>query len=209
VISFSTESKHDPDVFRNALNGILPEDIRVLTAEHTRDDFHPRYDATSKKYLYHIETGPRNPFLQRYCYHTGSRIDVGRMVEASRYLIGEKDFSSFRASGCGSRTPVREIYSLDIREMTEIGFLTFGFRGRFISISIHANAFLRHMARNIVGTLIEIGRKRLEPDDINMIIEGRDRRLAGPSAPARGLFLEKVYYNDTCRRLRRGRRQEQ
>jgi tRNA pseudouridine38-40 synthase len=116
------------------------------------------------------------------------------MTEASGYLTGKHDFSCFRASGCSSKNPVREIIKIEISEPSSIEFFSFKFDVPIVRISIQANAFLRHMARNIVGTLVEIGRDKSPASKIIEILDSKDRRTAGQTAPARGLFLEKITY---------------
>ncbi|MEC4684970.1 MAG: tRNA pseudouridine(38-40) synthase TruA [Nitrospirota bacterium] len=195
VASFDTASQHPPGVFQKALNGMLPPDIRIISSEYAGDDFHPRYSAKAKSYFYLIdcsETG--NPFTGRYSYYCKYRLDSEKMIKAAACLTGRHDFSSFRASGCGARSPVREIYDIKVEQMNTIEFLTVGFSGLFIRISVKGNAFLRHMVRNIAGTMIEVGRNRISPEGLKAILEARNRRLAGPAAPARGLFLERVFY---------------
>jgi tRNA pseudouridine38-40 synthase len=121
-------------------------------------------------------------------------LNTDAMVQAAGYLIGKQDFSSFRASGCSSRHPVREIIDIQISKSELIDFMTFQFNTPSIKISITANAFLRHMVRNIVGTLFEIGRDKIPADNILDILNAKDRRVAGQTAPACGLFLEKMVY---------------
>ena len=195
VASFDTSSRYSPKVFQKALNGMLPRDIRIISSDYAGDDFHPRYSAKAKSYFYLIdcsETG--NPFTGRYSYYCKYRLDSEKMINAAACLIGRHDFTSFRASGCGARSPVREIYDIKVEQMHSIEFLTVGLSGSFIRISVKGNAFLRHMVRNIAGTMIEVGRNRISPDGLRTILEARDRRLAGPAAPAGGLFLERVFY---------------
>ncbi|MDA8089817.1 MAG: tRNA pseudouridine(38-40) synthase TruA [Nitrospiraceae bacterium] len=183
------------DVIKKAINSMVPEDIRVLEAADCPHDFHPRHDALKKTYFYILALTPYPPvFIRRYAWEIPWRLDIEAMRAASALMIGKRDFSSFRASGCGSKTPVKEIFSIEITPLEEIGFLTSGFKGDYLRISITADAFLRHMCRNIVGTLVLVGRGKIKPDEIGPVIESRDRRLAGPTAPARGLFLERVYY---------------
>ncbi|NOZ24970.1 MAG: tRNA pseudouridine(38-40) synthase TruA [Nitrospirae bacterium] len=195
VASFDTESRYPPEVFQRALNGMLPPDIRVLSSCYAGEDFHPRYSAKAKSYFYLIDcSAAGNPFMRRYSHHCRQRLDSRLMLSASACLIGRHDFSSFRASGCGARSAVRELFGIEVEETSRIDFLTTGFTGSFIRISIKGDAFLRHMVRNIVGTLMEVGRGRISPERLGAILEAKDRTVAGPTAPARGLFLEKIYY---------------
>lgn len=184
-----------PEVVKKALNAMLPADIGIIGAEDCPADFHPRRDAIKKTYFYLIAAMPCQPvFARPYLWRVPYRLDLDRMLKAAEIIAGKKDFSAFRASGCVSGTPVKELSSLEVMPMREIEFLSVRFSGDFIRISLTADAFLRHMARNIVGTLVEAARGRISPEQVREIIASRDRRLAGPTAPAHGLFLERVYY---------------
>ncbi|MBI4847132.1 MAG: tRNA pseudouridine(38-40) synthase TruA [Nitrospirae bacterium] len=197
VTSFKTNSTMRPDEFLRAVNSNIPQDIRVVDAEECDENFHPRYDAKSKLYSYIISNAvPQNVFLNRYAWQLPLRkpLDVNAMKEASRFLIGEHDFSSFRASGCGAKHPVRNVMSIEIFEMPSIDFMTFKLDAPVIKISIEANAFLRHMVRNIVGTLVDVGQGRTSPAQIKEILNAKDRSATGKTAPSCGLFLERVMY---------------
>ena len=195
VAVFGTASYLSPAVIMRALNAKLPLDIRIHAAEETGRDFHPRYDALRKSYFYLISTGKRpSAFLHKYIWHVRAELACDRMSEAAQALLGEHDFSSFRASGCGAKHPVRTVYSCEIKGLDEIDFMTASFKGEFIKLRIEANAFLRHMVRNIVGALVEVGKGRMSPEDFRGILASRDRTKAGPTAPANGLFLERIIY---------------
>ncbi len=195
VASFDTASGHQPEVFQRALNAMLPRDVRVVSATLTGEDFHPRYSAKAKAYFYLIDCSETaNPFMRRYSLHCRQRLDSRLMMRASACLVGRHDFSSFRASGCGARSAVREIYGIEVEETGSIEFLTATFTGSFLRISVKGDSFLRHMVRNLVGTLIEVGKGRMSPEGMKSVLDARDRRAAGPTAPARGLFLERIFY---------------
>lgn len=195
VAAFDSGSRLDIDVMKRALNALLPPDIRVMGIGEAERDFHPRYSARSKRYTYIIADMKDVPvFVNRYVWLIRFPLDVDAMRTASAHLAGRHDFSSFRGSGCGARSPLREISLFDVGRSHEISFFFMRFQGDFIRITMEADAFLRHMVRNIVGTLVEVGRGRIKPERVKDILEMKDRRLAGPSAPARGLFLEKVMY---------------
>ena len=195
VAVFGTESGLPADVIMRALNAKLPRDIRILGSEETDENFHPRYGAGKKSYFYIISAGKRqSAFIFRYAWHIKTGIDVDAMRKAAHTIIGEHDFSSFRGSGCGAKHPVRTVHSIDISEHDEISFMTSAIRGDFIKIRIEANAFLRHMVRNIVGTLVDVGKSRIPSEIFGNILMARDRTQAGPTAPAHGLFLEKIIY---------------
>ncbi len=195
VAAFSTASHLTTDVLKRALNATLPHDIRAVTLEETDGTFHPRFDAVKKKYVYFIAQGRNeSAFLHKYCWQIRSALDLDAMRQAAAVMLGEHDFSSLRGSGCSAKTTVRNIHLLEITGLKAMEFMTVQMRGDFIRISIEANAFLRHMVRNIVGTLVEVGRNRIAVRDVPAILDARDRTRAGPTAPAGGLFLERVYY---------------
>ncbi len=193
--AFPTRSHLEPDVFLRALNANLPNDIRIVDADECPPDFHPRYSAKNKTYSYIISRAKAySLFLRRYSWHMPYQLNSEKMMEAAGHLTGEHDFSSFRASGCSSKNPVREIMKIDISGADAVDFMTFRLDIPVIKISIQANAFLRHMVRNIVGTLVEAGQEKFQPDEIKAILKARDRTAAGITAPACGLFLEKIMY---------------
>ncbi|MBI5075134.1 MAG: tRNA pseudouridine(38-40) synthase TruA [Nitrospirae bacterium] len=195
VAVFSTDSDLTIDVLKRALNAKLPEDIRVVSIEETDGLFNPRFNAVKKRYIYLINIGrDRSAFLYNYQWQIKTTLDLDAMREAASLLTGEHDFSSLRGSGCSAKTTVRHIYSLEIAALQSMEFMSASMKGDWIRVSVEANAFLRHMVRNIVGTLAEVGKGKLEARDVNAILNARDRTMAGPTAPAAGLFLEKIYY---------------
>ncbi|MBI5847631.1 MAG: tRNA pseudouridine(38-40) synthase TruA [Nitrospirae bacterium] len=195
VAIFNTKSALTTDVLIRALNAKLPEDIRILGIEETDELFHPRFDAMKKRYIYFISLGRNeSAFLHKYRWQIKTILDLNAMKEAALLLTGEHDFSSFRGAGCSAKTTVRHISALEIKALDAMDFMTVSIRGDWIRISIEANAFLRHMVRNIVGTLVEVGKGRIAVKDISAILNARDRTKAGPTAPACGLFLERIYY---------------
>lgn len=195
VAAFSTGSGLPPETIRRALNAKLPSDIRILSAEETTAEFHPRYDAARKSYFYLISTSRvRSAFLHPYLWYVAADLDLDPMRVAAASLIGEHDFSAFRGSGCGAKTTIRSVSSLDIFRTREISFMTATIPGDFIRIRIEANAFLRHMVRNIVGTLADVGSGKTSPEEFSRILASGDRTQAGPTAPPQGLFLEQLIY---------------
>ncbi|UCG79094.1 MAG: tRNA pseudouridine(38-40) synthase TruA [Nitrospirota bacterium] len=195
VASFGTSSLHSPSTIQRSLNAGLPGSIRIIDAAYCDKTFHSRYDAVSKSYKYFIFIGDiASPFVSRYAWRLNYKLGLKGMRLAASHLTGKMDFSSFRASGCGAKSTVREVISIDIKRVRSTGFMSFKIKGPFIEFTVEANAFLRHMVRNIVGTLVEVGRGRLGPEDMKTIIANGDRSQAGPTAPARGLFLYKVHY---------------
>lgn len=195
VAAFGTESGLPPDTIQRALNAKLPQDIRILSAEDTHEEFHPRYDATRKSYFYLISTSRvRSAFLYPYLWYIAADLDLDQMRAAAASLLGEHDFSAFRGSGCGAKTTIRTVSALDISRTLEMSFMTASIPGDFIRIRIEANAFLRHMVRNIAGTLADVGSGKTSPEEFSRILASRDRTQAGPTAPPQGLFLEQLIY---------------
>jgi tRNA pseudouridine38-40 synthase len=195
VAAFATESALGAGVIMRALNSMLPPDIRVLEAADADNAFHPRYSARQKRYFYLLcMGGPPSAFLRRHVWDLKCCLDLAAMRRVASTLLGEHDFSSFRGSGCSSRTQIRTVYRLEITRYDSMSFMTADLKGNFVRISIEANAFLRHMVRNIVGTLVEVGRGKISEEEFGRILLSCDRTMAGPTAPARGLFLEKIFY---------------
>jgi tRNA pseudouridine38-40 synthase len=195
VVIFETASTLSADILLQALNANLPNDISITCCEECPEDFHPRYRAKQKRYSYIISNKtPGSVFLNRYSWQMHYQLDVKAMREASKYLIGRHDFSSFQASGCSAKHPVRELNNITISNLPSLDFITFRIDTPVIKITMEGNAFLRHMVRNIAGTLVDIGRGKYPPEKIKDILETKDRKNAGPTAPACGLFLEKITY---------------
>ncbi|HLS88999.1 MAG TPA: tRNA pseudouridine(38-40) synthase TruA [Sphingobacteriaceae bacterium] len=171
-----------------ALRGLLPQDLVVYRAEETHPDFHARYDAVSKIYRYSILTGPHGwPFIARYVLHHPHPLDVQAIKWAGRLLQGRRDFASFQAAGAATKTTVRNLMRVDVDEQVMAW-------GRMLHITFEADGFLYHMVRNMVGTLLEIGRGYRGLGWLEEVLNARDRRAAGPTAPAQGLSLVEVKY---------------
>jgi tRNA pseudouridine38-40 synthase len=197
VANFNTKSRIESNIWKKALNALLPRDIRIINSEEVAPHFHSRYDAKSKVYSYIIlNQESLSVFLRNYVYHIPVPLNLEAMKRASKKLLGKHDLSSFRASSCSAKRPVREIIDIKINERRTavVPWLPFSPKGNLITITIEANAFLHHMARNIVGTLIEIGRGRFKTERMDEILKARDRTKAGPTAPPQGLFLVRVKY---------------
>jgi tRNA pseudouridine38-40 synthase len=174
---------------RRALNATLPPDVRVLAAETAPEGFNARYAAHSKSYRYHIICDETiSPFDRQFAWHVPAPLDVSAMRRAAHCLRGRHDFSAFQSAGSSVASAVREIMlsQLSAEPVSETALK--------IVYDVTADGFLRHMIRASVGTLVEIGAGRLKPDAIDEILASRDRQRAGPTAPARGLFLTGVYY---------------
>jgi tRNA pseudouridine38-40 synthase len=184
VVNFSCREEPNPHRMRRALNALTPEDIAIRDIETVPDSFDARRDARSRVYEYRIFSRPAaSPFHYKYAWHLHELLDVACMREAIRCLEGEHDFSCFRAAGCDAAHPVREIYRTFLTHDRDV-----------LRYTIEATGFLRHMVRNIIGTLVEVGRRQRTPDSFVELLEGRDRTKAGPTAPAHGLFLVEVKY---------------
>jgi tRNA pseudouridine38-40 synthase len=195
VACFRTASTLHAATIKRALNARLPADIRVVSAADVGDRFHPARDALSKRYSYLIaNSGPLSPFCARYAWHIPVALDAKVMEEGGRRLLGTHDFRAFMGAGSSVKDTVRELAAVSVEEREGIGFLGFTLAGRFIRIRVEGSGFLRHMVRNMVGTLVEVARGRRSPESISDIIRSKDRKVAGPTAPARGLFLEEVVY---------------
>jgi len=186
VANFKTASRIQPDGLRRAMNARLPTDIRVVRAEDVDIDFHARTDARGKEYRYRMALGEYvSPFDAPFVTAIRGNIEPGRMSQAAALFIGSHDFESFCPADCQLESKRRTI---DQSEVVE--------DGAFLEYRVRGNGFLRHMVRTIVGTLIDVGQGRRQPGAINDILASRDRRTAGPCAPARGLVLERVIYEE-------------
>ncbi|MBN2429965.1 MAG: tRNA pseudouridine(38-40) synthase TruA [Acidobacteria bacterium] len=166
------------------LNDRLPLDIRIRAAAVVPDDFHARRSATSKIYRYHLWLGPcDDPFVAPFVFPVPFRPDIPAMQAGARRLCGTHDFRSFCARAEADANHIRTIHRFDVSR-----------RGRLVFFRVEANGFLQQMVRNMVGTLLEIGRGRIPVADLDSILAARDRRRAGPTIAARGLFLLRVRY---------------
>ncbi|MDH5761899.1 MAG: tRNA pseudouridine(38-40) synthase TruA [Nitrospinota bacterium] len=184
VAHFMTASTMKPREFLKALNSLLPHDIVVKKVEEAKPDFHAQKSATRKTYRYTILNRDYPSALHcRMVHYMMTPLNVGAMRKAARYLVGKKDFKSFQGSGCTARTTVRQIFRLTIAKKDD-----------FITITVDGSGFLKFMVRNIVGTLIEIGWGKWPPEQMQTILKSKNRRIAGPTAPSRGLRLVKVVY---------------
>ncbi len=183
VASVRLSKLYDVDEMREALNRYLPEDIRIIDVELVRNGFHARKSAKGKKYEYYIDCREKpDVFSRRYCYHYPEKLDIEAMRAAVPYLVGVKNFISFTDdSDC--KDPVRKIMNIKIVS-----------NGEKVRITYYGTGFLYHMVRILTGTLLEIGTGKRDASMLPVVIAAEDRSLAGFLAPARGLFLRKVYY---------------
>ncbi len=185
VANFATGSRMEPAEWVRALNSRLPPDIRVLSARRASPDFHARRDAHSKTYRYQVFRGPvLPPHLVREHYHYPYPVDIAAMRRAASLFLGEHDFASFTPRKVAdSKTTVRRIFRSELRT-----------RGPILEYSVEGNGFLQYMVRNMVGTLLELGRGRITLAQFKHLFEANDRTLAGFTAPAHGLILVSVRY---------------
>ncbi len=189
--SFALDRAIGPDTLVRALNARLPDTVRVLAAEEAPAAFHARFGAQAKTYRYRMWHGDViSPFEQRYAWHVKGALDVDQMDVAARVIEGQHDFAAFQASGGAAHTTERRVSRSRI---TLAGRVTGS--GRVIVYEVSGDGFLRHMVRNVVGTLVEIGLGRHSADWIGEVLESRDRTRAGPTAPPGGLFLVRVAYD--------------
>jgi tRNA pseudouridine38-40 synthase len=185
VCNFKTRSPIDPAILKKGLNSLLPDDILVIDAEYVSLDFHARYDAKTKTYEYRILNREEPDIFQRkYVWHIRMPLDAEEMRKCVTFLSGTHNFSCFRSSGSGNMNPVRSVINAGI----------YGPQNGQLRFVIEADGFLRHMVRNIVGTLVEAGLGKINSLGFKEIIESKDRNLAGVKAPPQGLFLMKVRY---------------
>jgi len=188
--SVAMESPIPAGNLARALNDILPESIRVLSAEEAAPEFHARKSAVAKTYEYRMFRGEIcPPFLARYVYHHPYPLDEARMIEAAPVVLGEHDFTSFAAVD-----PERYQENEEPNNVRTIFRSEWQRRGDELLYTVRGNGFLHHMVRNLVGTFLMVGKGSLKVEDVRRILELRDRSAAAATAPASGLFLVKVEY---------------
>ena len=185
VAHFETHSQMNVHSMQRALNSLLPPDIVIQNIEEVEEGFHARKRSKSKIYEYRIlNRSLRSAFNRGYVWHIPPKLDLVEMKKATTHLIGEHDFSAFRTVGSSTRTTVRRVIQAEWKRGRE-GLLRF---------EIEANGFLKQMVRAIVGTLVEVGKGKMNAEEFRKILESKDRKKAGPTAPAQGLFLKEVKY---------------
>lgn len=184
VAHFDTHQIRDKRAWVLGTNSHLPSSIAIRFAQEMPDDFHARFSALSRCYQYVIYNAPTRPAIFSHCVTwMYEDLNTKTMQEAANYLLGEQDFTSFRSSECESKTPMREVKKINVLRMKE-----------YVIIEIEANAFLHHMVRNIVGSLIAVGTGLYEPIWLNEVLLAKDRRKAGKTSAASGLYLNFVRY---------------
>lgn len=185
VASFQTETEIPPERLVKSLTALVRPEVAVVEAAVAPSGFNARFDSTGKHYRYHVlPRAAPSPLFRHMSLFIPGRFDIGPVEEAASILVGEHDFAGFRAADCERQTTRRTIRELSILRDSD----------GLLRIDVKGNGFLKNMVRIIVGTLVDIGRGRLQPDVIEEILRTGDRRRAGPTAPARGLALVKVFY---------------
>ncbi len=186
VVHFDTGARRPLSAWTLGVNANLPDDIAVRWVKQVDEEFHARFSATARRYRYLIYNDSLRPGIHRHgVSHYLGDIDESLMHEAAQALPGEQDFTSFRAVQCQSHTPFRNVHHVKVSR-----------KNKFIVVDIAANAFLHHMVRNIVGSLLEIGTGRQPVDWMKTLLELKDRNQAAPTAKAAGLYLVEVTYPD-------------
>ena len=185
VVHFDTQVQRPVSAWVRGVNALLPADIAVLWATETSDQFHARYSAIERRYLYVLLNQPVRPAIHHArvgWYH--QPLELEKMQSAASYLIGRHDFSSFRAAECQAKSPIRTITHLNIVR-----------QGNLFLFDLRANAFLHHMVRNIIGCLVYVGKEKYSPEWMSELLESCDRAYAAPTFSPAGLYLAGVVYD--------------
>jgi tRNA pseudouridine38-40 synthase len=184
VVHFDARATRPPSAWVRGVNALLPDSVAVLWSQEMPHDFHARYSAVSRTYRYRLLNRAVRPALQApYVGWFHLPLDVATMQAAAALLVGEHDFSAFRSSECQAKTPVRTLHALEVTRQQDV-----------IHFLVRANAFLHHMVRNIVGTLVYVGKGKHPPEWARQVLDSRDRSKAAPTFGPGGLYLEKVQY---------------
>lgn len=184
VVSFRTRCRIPADRLSFALNRLLPSDIVACEGQEAPVDFHARYSAKEKLYRYVIYNNAMpSPFYRLYSWHIPMLLDFEAMIQAAAHFMGTHDFSAFRAAGGAPVDPVRSIYLSEWRKS-----------GDMLEYQVRGTGFLYHMVRNMVGTMVEIGKKKHPPDAVRAILASKQRSTAGVTAPPQGLYLVRLMY---------------
>jgi tRNA pseudouridine38-40 synthase len=194
VASFELAAPIPPPNLHRALNRTLPSAIRIISAEHAAPDFHARHSVRAKTYEYRIYRGEIcAPWLARYVYALNWPLDLEKMRQAASLVIGEHDFTSFAATDpdLAARQSIADTSPDNVRTIFSSSWTE---EADLLIYKVRGNGFLHHMVRNLVGTFLDPGRGQIQPEEIIAILQQKSRAAAGPTAPARGLFLESVDY---------------
>ena len=186
VVHFDTPAKRPTSAWVRGVNALLPDAVAVLWSREVPDDFHARFSARSRTYCYRLLNRPVRPALHaRSAGWFHQPLDVENMRAAAALLVGEHDFSAFRSSQCQARTPVRTIHSFEVSR-----------RDDMVNFVVRANAFLHHMVRNLVGTLVYVGKGKHPPQWVSEVLASRNRAQAAPTFGPEGLVLETIEYEE-------------
>lgn len=184
VVHFDSNAHRPITAWIRGVNAHLPDGIAVLHAQSVAPDFHARFDASGRRYRYLLQSSPiRSPLLLHKAGWTHYTLNLNAMQQAATYLCGEQDFSSFRAAECQAKSPIKTMYSVQVQQ-----------KNGLITLDFHANAFLHHMIRNIVGALIYVGNGRMSVNEFSQLIQLRSRLSAPPTFMPDGLYLTGVDY---------------
>ena len=184
VVHFDSEAARPASAWVRGVNALLPDAVAVLWSQPVAEDFHARYSALSRTYRYELLNRPvRAALAARHAGWFHAPLDVEKMREAAALFIGEHDFSAFRSSECQAKSPVRTIHAFEIHQAAPA-----------IHFVIRANAFLHHMVRNLVGTLVYVGKGKHPPQWVSEVLKSKDRAQAAPTFGPQGLYLERIEY---------------
>lgn len=187
VANFKADCTIPMDRLPYALNSFLPEDIAVSGAVLVPDGFDARFDCTKKEYAYYIYPSTlRDPFHARYAYRYNYPLDIARMQEGAQRFVGKQDFAAVRSQGTPVKSTVRTVFWCEVEPVDDL-----------IRIRVCGDGFLYNMVRAIAGTLTYVGGGKLSPDDVSAILRSGDREQAGPTLPAHGLFMNRLWYDHT------------
>lgn len=186
VVHFDTRAIRPLSAWVRGVNAMLPSSVAVLWAHPVDDEFHARFSACARSYSYYLYSRPVRSAVQHGkvgWYH--QKLDVALMREAAAYLMGEHDFSAFRASECQAKSPIKTLLQLSVQQS-----------GDMFAFDLTANAFLHHMVRNIIGCLVYVGNGKHPPQWLSQVLEGRERSLAAPTFSPAGLYLRRISYDE-------------
>lgn len=188
VVHFDTDIDRGDKAWTQGVNSLLPRTIRVVWSRVQEADFHARFSAMSRRYLYLMyQRDTQSAMLYGRATHTRKELDDGAMHMAAQHFLGERDFTSFRAAGCQSKTAMRNVMHANVYR-----------QGGFLIFDVKANAFLQHMVRNMMGSLLQVGRGEKDPGWIGELLSLQDRTRAAPTALPHGLYLVGVEYPQSC-----------